>query len=72
VRPMFNAGDRIRFPDPLLNEAPAEGTFVELTEELVEVKTRIGFLPSRYAAGAWVRRDDGTTECVIAAWIRAV
>jgi hypothetical protein len=69
---MFNAGDRVIFPDPLLNEAPAEGTFVEAIEEPIEVKSRIGFIPSRYAAGAWVRRDDGTTERVIVAWIRPV
>ena len=67
---MLNAGDRVRFPDPLLNEALAEGTFVGASEEPVEVKSRVGFIPSRYAASAWVRRDDGTTERVIAAWIR--
>jgi hypothetical protein len=67
---MFNAGDRVIFPDPLLNEAPAEGTFVEPAEQPIEVKSRVGFIPSRYAAAALVRRDDGTTERVIAAWIR--
>jgi hypothetical protein len=67
---MFNAGDRVLFPDPLLKEALAEGTFVEPTDRPIEVKPRVGGVPSKFYAGALVRRDDGTTTRVIAAWLR--
>jgi hypothetical protein len=67
---MFSTGDRVRFPDPRLDHALAEGTFVEYDDQPIEIKARVGGVPSRFVASAWVRRDDGTTERVIAAWVQ--
>jgi predicted pyridoxine 5'-phosphate oxidase superfamily flavin-nucleotide-binding protein len=71
VESPFRAGDRIRFPDPQRNEQMTTGTFVAVAVgEPIEVPSRVGGVPSRLVEGAWVRRDDGTTERVIHGWIR--
>jgi hypothetical protein len=71
ARMPFNVGDRVRFPDPLLDDAIVEGTFVAHDDEPIEVPSRVGrAVPPRFVDGAWVRRDDGTTARVIHAWIR--
>jgi hypothetical protein len=68
---MFEAGDRIRFPDPLQGDALTDGTFVEIAAgQPITVPSRVGGVPPRIVAAAWVRRDDGTVERVIHAWIR--
>jgi hypothetical protein len=68
---MFEAGDRIRFPDPRQGDALTDGTFVELAVgQPITVPSRVGGVPPRIVEAALVRRDDGTTERVIHAWIR--
>jgi hypothetical protein len=70
---MFREGDRVRFPDPDRHEEITDGTFVEIAAgRPLEVKSRVGGVPSRFAESAWVRRADGTTARVIHAWIRPV
>jgi len=70
---MFETGDRIRFPDPLRDDALTEGTFVEIAAgQPIKIPPRVGGVPPRIVDAAWVRRDDGTTERVIHAWIRPV
>jgi hypothetical protein len=47
------------------------GTFVGVAAgQPIEVKSKVGGVPSRLVESAWVRRDDGSTERVIHAWIR--
>jgi predicted pyridoxine 5'-phosphate oxidase superfamily flavin-nucleotide-binding protein len=71
VAAMFQAGDRVRFPDPLRNEQMTDGTFVEIAVgQPIEVPSRVGGVPPRLVESAWVRRDDGTTARVIHAWVR--
>jgi hypothetical protein len=68
---MFETGDRIRFPDPLANDAMTDGTFLEIAVgEPVEVSSAIGSGPGRLADTAWVSRDDGTTARVVYERIR--
>jgi uncharacterized protein len=67
----FREGDRIRFPDPLHGEQMTPGTFVAVAAgQPIEVKSKVGGVPSRLVESAWVKRDDGSTERVIHAWIR--
>ena len=68
--PMFETGDRIRFPDPKQHQTICEGTFVERGGVPIEVPSRVGGVPSRLVDSAVVRRPDGTTALVIYAWIR--
>ena len=67
---MFEAGDRILFPDPKQQQTICEGTFVERGDRPIEVPSRVGGVPSRRVDSAVVRRPDGTTAFVIYAWIR--
>jgi uncharacterized protein len=67
----FREGDRIRFPDPRNGEQMTAGTFVAVAAgQPIEVKSKVGGVPSRLVESAWVKREDGTTERVIHAWIR--
>jgi hypothetical protein len=67
----FREGDRIRFADPLNGEQMTPGTFVAVAAgQPIEVKSKVGGVPSRLVESAWVRREDGSTERVIHAWIR--
>lgn len=59
----FNAGDRIRFPDPLENDEIVPGKFHEVAvDEPLEVPTPDG--GTRKVDAAWVSREDGTTARV--------
>ena len=67
----FREGDRVRFADPLRDDQMTPGTFIAVAAgQPIEVKSKIGGLPSRLVESAWVKRDDGSTERVIHAWIR--
>jgi predicted pyridoxine 5'-phosphate oxidase superfamily flavin-nucleotide-binding protein len=66
----FREGDRIRFPDPRRGEQMTRGTFLAVAAgEPIEVKAKVGGVPSRLVESAWVKREDGSTERVIHAWI---
>jgi predicted pyridoxine 5'-phosphate oxidase superfamily flavin-nucleotide-binding protein len=67
----FREGDRIVFADPRNGERMTRGTFVAVAAgQPIEVKSKVGGVPSRLVESAWVRRADGSTERVIHAWIR--
>jgi uncharacterized protein len=71
VESPFREGDRIRFPDPLRGDRMTPGTFVGVAVgQPIEVKAKVGGVPSRLVESAWIRREDGSTERVIHAWIR--
>src|SRR3954454_11472925 len=71
VESPFREGDRIRFPDPLRGDQMTPGTFVGVAVgQPIEVKAKVGGVPSRLVESAWIRREDGSTERVIHAWIR--
>src|SRR3954469_18446698 len=71
VESPFREGDRIRFPDPLRGDQMTPGTFVGVAVgQPIEVKAKVGGVPSRLVESAWTRREDGSTERVIHAWIR--
>jgi predicted pyridoxine 5'-phosphate oxidase superfamily flavin-nucleotide-binding protein len=71
VESPFREGDAIRFADPLRNDQMTPGTFIAVAVgEPIEVKSKVGGVPSRLVESAWVRREDGSTTRVIHAWIR--